>query len=34
VVERWQKLAGQKATLEGDGRSFEKVAQERARKAA
>jgi DNA modification methylase len=30
VVERWQKLSGKKATLEGDGRTFEAIAQERS----
>jgi DNA modification methylase len=34
VVERWQQLSGQKATLEGDGRTFEFLAGERRRKAA
>jgi hypothetical protein len=29
VVERWQALAGKQATLEGDGRSFEVIAQDR-----
>jgi DNA modification methylase len=31
VVERWQALSGKKATLEGDGRSFEAIAEERSR---
>ena len=31
VVERWQGLTGKKATLGGDGRSFEAIAEERAR---
>jgi DNA modification methylase len=31
AVERWQRLTGKKATLEGDGRTFEVMAQERAR---
>jgi DNA modification methylase len=31
VVERWQGLTGKKATLEGDGRSFEAIAEERSR---
>ena len=30
VVERWQTLSGKQATLEGDGRTFEQVAVERA----
>ena len=34
VVERWQGLTGKKATLEGDDRTFEAVAQDRARMAA
>jgi DNA modification methylase len=34
VVERWQGLSGRKATLEGDGRTFEAVAEERVRRAA
>ena len=34
VVERWQQLNGQKATLEGDGRAFDLIAQDRQRKAA
>jgi DNA modification methylase len=34
AVERWQGLAGKKATLEGDGRTFDAVQQERGRRAA
>jgi DNA modification methylase len=34
IVERWQGLTGKKATLEGDGRTFEAVQQERLRRAA
>ena len=34
VVERWQGLSGKKATLEGDGRTFEAVQQDRVRVAA
>jgi DNA methylase/ParB-like nuclease domain len=34
VVERWQGLSGKKATLEGDGRSFEVIAKDRMRMAA
>ena len=30
VVQRWQQLTGKKATLEGDGRTFEEIAAERA----
>jgi hypothetical protein len=26
IVGRWQKLTGQKAVLDGDGRSFEEIA--------
>jgi DNA modification methylase len=29
VIQRWQTLAGRKATLEGDGRTFEEIAGER-----
>jgi DNA modification methylase len=29
TVQRWQELAGKKATLEADGRTFEEVARER-----
>jgi DNA modification methylase len=29
VVQRWQQLTGKQATLDGDGRSFEDIAQER-----
>jgi DNA modification methylase len=34
VVERWQTLAGKKATLEGDGRAFDEIAAERRKEAA
>ena len=34
VVQRWQQLSGQKATLESDGRTFDSIAQDRERKAA
>ena len=34
VVERWQGLTGKKATLEGDGRTFDAIAKERMRVAA
>jgi DNA modification methylase len=34
VVRRWQGLTGKKATLEGDGRTFEEVAQDGLRMAA
>jgi DNA modification methylase len=29
VVERWQSLTGKQATLDGDGRTFEEIAEER-----
>lgn len=29
IVQRWQKLTGKEATLEGDGRTFEEVGRER-----
>jgi DNA modification methylase len=29
AVERWQTFTGKQATLEGDGRSFEAIKQER-----
>ena len=34
VVQRWQQLSGQEATLDGDGRSFHDIAQDRGRQAA
>jgi DNA modification methylase len=34
VVERWQGLTGKKAILDGDGRTFDAVAQDRIRMAA
>jgi DNA modification methylase len=34
VIQRWQTLAGKKATLDGDGRTFEEIAQERRKAAA
>jgi DNA modification methylase len=34
IVQRWQTLAGKKATLEGDGRSFDEIAAERSKEAA
>ena len=33
VVQRWQGLSGKKATLDGDGRTFDEIAQERAGQA-
>ena len=29
IVQRWQEYTGKKATLEGDGRSFDEIAEER-----
>jgi len=34
IVQRFQTLAGRKATLDGDGRTFEEMKQERVREAA
>lgn len=34
AVRRWQEFTGQKATLDGDGRTFDEIAAERARAAA
>jgi DNA modification methylase len=34
IVLRWQTLSGKKATLDGDGRSFEEIAEERRREPA
>jgi DNA modification methylase len=34
VVERWQGLSGRRATLEGDGRTFDAIQRERAKVAA
>jgi DNA modification methylase len=34
IVQRWQELAGKKATLDGDGRTFDEVTQERKKEAA
>jgi DNA modification methylase len=34
VVERWQGLSGKRATLEGDGRAFDAVQQDRVKVAA
>ena len=33
VVQRWQQLSGKEATLEGDGRTFDAIVRDRARKA-
>jgi hypothetical protein len=34
VVQRWQGLSGKKATLDGDGRTFEEIATERQKETA
>jgi DNA modification methylase len=34
IVQRWQTLAGKRATLDGDGRTFEEIAQERQKVSA
>ncbi len=34
IVQRWQTLAGKKATLEGDGREFDGIAEERRKEPA
>ena len=34
IIERWQTLSGKKAHLEGDGRAFEEIAQQRRQVAA
>ena len=34
VVQRWQQLTGKQAVLDGDGRTFEAIAQERLKVAA
>src|ERR1700730_1310467 len=34
IVQRWQGLSGKKATLDGDGRTFEEIAAERQKAAA
>jgi hypothetical protein len=34
VVLRWQQLTGKQARLDGDGRTFDKIAQERRKEAA
>jgi DNA modification methylase len=34
AVKRWQDFAGKTATLEGDGRTFDEIAEERVKKAA
>jgi DNA modification methylase len=34
IVQRWQTISGEKATLEGDGRTFEEIARQRQKAAA
>jgi len=34
IVQRWQQLAGKKATLDGDGRVFDDITVERRKEAA
>jgi len=34
IVQRWEQLAGKKATLDGDGRTFEEITQQRREEAA
>ena len=34
IVQRWETISGKKATLEGDGRSFEEVAHTRRKETA
>jgi hypothetical protein len=34
IVMRWQSLTNQKATLDGDGRGFDEIAEERRKVAA
>jgi hypothetical protein len=34
VVKRWQRLTGGKATPDGDGRTFDQIAEERRQEAA
>ena len=34
IVARWQSFTGKKATLEGDGRTFDEIAQQRRKEAA
>jgi hypothetical protein len=33
IVERWQTLSGDKAKLDGDGRTFDEIAEERGKVA-
>jgi DNA modification methylase len=34
IVQRWQTLAGKKATLDGDGRTFDEIRHERRKEPA
>jgi len=34
IIQRWQALAGKKATLDGDGRTFDEIAEERREEPA
>jgi DNA modification methylase len=34
VVHRWQELSGEKATLDGDGKTFEEISKERRKQPA
>jgi len=34
IITRWQSLSGKKATLDGDGRTFDEVAEGRRKEAA
>ena len=34
IVQRWQTLTGKKATLDGDGRTFDQIAEERRKESA
>ena len=34
IVQRWQTLTGKKATFDGDGRTFEEIADERKKESA
>jgi DNA modification methylase len=34
IIVRWQQYSGKSATLDGDGRTFEEIAQQRRKEAA
>jgi hypothetical protein len=34
AVQRWQQWSGREATLQGDGRTFDRIARDRLKKAA